>query len=326
VRRSGGAAGGTVVDVDELLRAEVGAEDAGARLDTVLARLLSESRARSQGRIAAGEVLLDGVVAAKSVRPGIGAQVVVLVPPPQPPPQPPPAVPVRFEDDDLAVVAKPADLVVHDGAGVRGATLVDALRAQGIALAEGGDPTRPGIVHRLDRGTSGLLVVAKSPAAMAALKAVFAAHDVHREYWALVEGHPEPPAATIDAPIARSTSNRTAFTTADEGRDAVTHYTTTARHADTAELAVTLETGRTHQVRVHLRAIGRPVAGDILYGASPRTAAALGLARQALHARRLAFDHPVTGARVDVVEDLPADLREARRLAAQADPPGGAGR
>jgi 23S rRNA pseudouridine1911/1915/1917 synthase len=264
---------------------------------------------------------VDGRTAAKAVRLQPGARVVVSAPPPPAAPAPPPEVGVRWEDADLAVVAKPADLVVHVGAGVRGATLVDALRAQGVPLAPGEDPDRPGVVHRLDRGTSGLLVVAKTPAALQALQRTFAAHAVHREYWALVEGRPDPPAATIDAPITRSTTNRTAFTTADVGRRAVTHYATTAVHDGTAELAVTLETGRTHQVRVHLRAVGRPVAGDLLYGASPAVAARLRLTRQALHARRLAFDHPVrTGTRVDVEEPLPDDLAEARRRAAQTGP------
>ena len=297
-----------------LLRRATGPDDEGERLDVVLAGWLGESRSRAQARIDAGQVTVDGAVLAKSARLELG-QAVRVEPAPERPAPDPPHVDVRWADDHLAVVAKPADLVVHHGAGVRAATLVDALRRQGVALADGDDPDRPGIVHRLDRGTSGLLVVASSPTAMAALKRTFAAHDVQREYWALVEGHPDPPLATIDAPIVRSTSNRTAFTTGDGGRHAVTHYTTTAVHRDTAELAVSLETGRTHQVRVHLRAIGRPVAGDLLYGASRDLSRTLGLSRQALHARRLSFDHPVTGERLDLVEPLPEDLELARRRA-----------
>ena len=146
----------------------------------------------------------------------------------------------------------------------------------------------------------------------------FAAHDVHREYWTLVEGHPDPASATIDAPIVRSRRNRTTFTTGDGGRRAVTHYDTLAAHRGTAELAVRLETGRTHQVRVHLRAIGRPVAGDLVYGADPTLSAALGLDRPALHARRLRFSHPVTGEEVDHVEPLPEDLERARSAAVAA--------
>ncbi|HUG86387.1 MAG TPA: RluA family pseudouridine synthase [Euzebya sp.] len=299
---------------EPLLARTTAPEEEGDRLDVVLAGWLGESRSRTQARIDAGEVALDGQVPAKSTR-LVADQVVVVQPAPVRPTPIPPPVAIRHLDDDIAVVVKPADLVVHDGAGVRGATMVDALLAQGVSLAASADTTRPGIVHRLDRGTSGLLVVARSARALVALKRTFAAHDVHREYWVLVEGHPDPPAATIDAPIMRSTSNRTAFTTGDGGRHAITHYDTVAWHTDTAELTVTLETGRTHQVRVHLRAIGRPVAGDVLYGASPQRAAALGLTHQALHARRLAFDHPVTGQRMDLTEPLPDMLSEARRRA-----------
>ncbi len=300
--------------MSELLRRQVQPGEDGVRLDVLLSGWLDESRSRSQARISGGQVTVDGQALSKSTKAQAGSTVLVLTAPPRPKPVPP-TVEIRYRDDDIVVVNKPSDLVVHDGAGVRGATLVDALRAQGVPLAPGEDPRRPGIVHRLDRGTSGLLVVATSPAAMTALKAVFADHSVHREYWALVEGFLEPPMATIEAPIMRSTSNRTAFTTGDGGRHAITHYTTVAFHRDTSEVEVTLETGRTHQVRVHLRAVGRPVAGDALYGATAARSKALGLTRQALHARRLAFDHPVTGQRIDITEPLPPDLAEAQRRA-----------
>lgn len=306
--------------MEELVRRQVAASEAGTRLDVLVAGWLGESRSRSQRRIDRQQVTLDGEAAAKStgVQPG---QTVVVITPPSSKPLRPPHVQIRYRDDHLAVVAKPAGLVVHDGAGVRGVTLVDALTAQGLPLAAAEDPRRPGIVHRLDRGTSGLLVVALSPAALDGLGRLFRSrgvrsqHNVSREYWALVEGRPDPPAATIDAPIVRSTSNRTVFTTGRGGREARTHYTTRAVHPFTAELAVTLDTGRTHQVRVHLRAIGRPIAGDVAYGASTELARRLGLQRPALHARRLAFAHPVTGEWIDVAEDLPADLAEARRRA-----------
>lgn len=300
---------------DSLLRRETAEVDVGQRLDLLVAGWLGESRSRSQARIEDGEVHLDGLPVVKSAKVLAGQEVVVAAPPPPPPLPRPPHVEVRYADEHLAVVAKPADLVVHEGAGVRGATLVDALQRQGLPLAPGEDPSRPGIVHRLDRGTSGLLVVALSEVALTRLKEVFALHAIHRSYWALVEGVPDPPAATIDAPIIRSPTNRTAFTTGDGGRRAVTHFTTTAVHRDTAEVEVTLETGRTHQVRVHLSAIGNPVVGDVLYGARKSRAKVLGLGRQALHAQRLAFDHPVTGDRIDMTEPLPADLVAAQTTA-----------
>jgi 23S rRNA pseudouridine1911/1915/1917 synthase len=301
-------------ELEEVLRRRVADAEDGVRLDVLLSGWLEESRSRTQGRITGGQVTVDGDLPSKSTKAVSGSTVVVTQTPPRPRPVPP-VVEIRYEDDDIAVINKPADLVVHDGAGVRGATLVDALTAQGVALAPSEDLRRPGIVHRLDRGTSGLLVVAKSPAALDTLRVVFADHSVHREYWVLVEGVLDPPVATIDAPIMRSTSNRTAFTTGDGGRPAITHYTTVAVHRETSEVEVTLETGRTHQVRVHLRAVGRPVAGDALYGATASRSRQLGLIRQALHARRLAFDHPVTGQRVDIAEPLPEDLAEARRRA-----------
>ena len=297
----------------------VGPDQAGRRLDVVVADLTGTSRARAQQLIADGLVEVDGTPAAKSARVEPGQQVTVAAPAPRVVAQPPP-VPVRWADEHLVVVAKPADLVVHHGAGVRGATMVEALQAQGVPLAAGEDPDRPGIVHRLDRGTSGLLVVASSTPAMEGLKAMFRAHDVRREYWALVEGTPDPAEATIEAPIRRSRRNRTTFTTGEEGRPAVTHFRTTAVHAvedverhlaAVSELAVTLETGRTHQVRVHMRAIGHAVAGDVTYGASATLTAHLALPRQALHARRLAFTHPVTRVEVEVEEPLPEDLRAA---------------
>lgn len=285
-----------------------GPGDDGQRADLVLATWLGEPRARAQRRLAAGQVRVDGAPVTKSHRLRAGQRVEVEPAAPAPGPAAPPAVAVRYADADLAVVAKPAGLVVHAGAGTRGQpTLVDALRAAGVALAEASEPERPGIVHRLDRGTSGLLVVAKTARALDGLRALLRRHDVEREYWALVDGVPDPARATIDAPLARHPRRRTRFAVTEGGRRAVSHYDVVAVHGPAAEVAVRLETGRTHQVRVHLAAIGHPVAGDRAYGASP-LGASLGLRRPALHARRLAFDHPVTGERVDVSEPLPDDL------------------
>jgi 23S rRNA pseudouridine1911/1915/1917 synthase len=306
-----------VTHSDPLLVRVTGEGDADRRLDQVLAGWLGEPRSRTQQRLASGEVTVGGRTAAKSHRVRAGEQVTVVPPPPAAPADAPPTVPVRWADEHLVVVAKPAGLVVHPGAGTPvHPTLVDALREQGVRLAIGGHPDRPGIVHRLDRGTSGLLAVACSMDAYVGLVAAFRRHAVERVYWALVDGVPEPPRATIEAPIARSRSQRTRFVVDPAGRRAVSHYDVEQAHRGCAELAVRLETGRTHQVRVHLSAVGHPVAGDRVYGASVERAAALGLDRPALHAHRLAFDHPVTGQRVAVDESLPDDLAAARARAA----------
>lgn len=299
----------------------VAAEEDGQRLDVVLAGWLGAPRGRVQEMVTRGMVAVAGETAVKSRRVHAGDRITVADDGPAPQRPAPEAVPVRLEDEHVAVVAKPAGLVVHEGAGTRGqATLVESLQSMNMTLAPGDDPDRPGIVHRLDRGTSGLLVVAKTEAARAALVATFKSHDVDRRYWAIVDGVPNPPSATIDAPIGRSGRNRTKFTVANDGRRAVTHYDLEAAHGRASILAVRLETGRTHQVRVHMAAVGHPVAGDRVYGASSAVASALGLQRPALHAARLAFAHPVTGEQIVVDEPLPAELLAAQqRLEALAD-------
>lgn len=292
-----------------LLDRTAGPEQDGLRVDVVLRAWLDEPRARTQQRLDAGEVRVDGRTVAKAHRLRAGERLTVAaVADGGRPAQRSQPVPVRYADDHLAVVAKPAGLVVHAGAGVADATLVDALTAMGVPLAPTGDPARPGIVHRLDRGTSGLLVVAKTAEAYAGLVAALQARAVWRAYSAITDGVPDPASATIDAPIGRSARHRTRFAVDEGGRGAVTHYDVVEAHGRGAVLDVRLETGRTHQVRVHLAAIGHPVAGDLTYGASPVLRAALGLTRPALHARRLRFSHPVSGACVDVSEPLPDDL------------------
>ena len=303
--------------LDRVVRVVADHEDA-LRADVVLAAWLDEPRAKAQERLAAGQVAVGSRLVAKSRRLRAGERVVVTPPPPAAPRGTPPHVPVRYRDDHVAVVAKPAGLVVHEGAGALGPTMVDALLAAGLPLQPGEDPLRPGIVHRLDRGTSGLLVVALSAAAMRALQAAFKVHAVERGYWALVEGTPHPLRATIDAPIGRSTTRRTRFTVAAAGRRAVSHYDVEQQLGPASLVQVRLETGRTHQVRVHLSAVGHPVAGDVAYGASAPLAERLGLVRPALHARRLAFDHPVSGERIDLDEPPPHDLMDALAALRQA--------
>jgi 23S rRNA pseudouridine1911/1915/1917 synthase len=227
---------------------------------------------------------------------------------------PPAPFAVAWEDEHLMVVDKPAGVVVHPARGHRTGTLAQALQGR---AAGGEDPTRAGIVHRLDRDTSGLLVVARSEAAHAALKRMLAAREITREYLALVEGRPDARAGTIDAPLGRDRRVRTRVSTdTDEPRPAVTHFETERALPGATLLRVRLETGRTHQIRAHLLAIGVLVAGDPEYGRP----GLFGLERQFLHAQRLAFRHPLTGEALDVHSPLPADLAAALARAASGAP------
>ena len=295
------------------MRARAGAEDEGTRLDAFLAGPLG-SRARAQRLIEDGAVRVDGAVVPKRHRMSAGETVTVDVPEAAAPEPVAPraAFAVPYEDEHLLVVDKPAGVVVHPARGHASGTLAQAL----AGLAAGGEEGRAGIVHRLDRDTSGLLVVARSPEAHRRLKAALQARAVTREYLALVEGRPPARTGTIDAPIGRDRRVRTRMSTdTDDPRDAVTHFEIEEALARTTLLRVRLETGRTHQIRAHLRAIGHPVVGDVEYGAPGR----LGLDRQFLHAARLRFEHPFTGAPVDVRSPLPADLAAALD-AARAEP------
>jgi 23S rRNA pseudouridine1911/1915/1917 synthase len=286
-----------------------GPEAAGVRLDAFLAGPLG-SRTRAQRLIEAGAVRVDGAPAPKGARLAGGEAIAVQE---RDDPDPgragaPDGEPVPFavlhEDEHLLVVDKPDGVVVHPARGHARGTLSQALAGR----AGGGAPERPGIVHRLDRDTSGLLVVARSEPVHRALRDLLAGRETTREYLALVEGRPPARSGTIDAPIGRDRRRRTRHSTdTDEPREAITHFTLERALPGTSLLRVRLETGRTHQIRVHLEAIGHPVCGDPEYG----TAGRLGLRRQFLHAARLGFPHPVTGAAVDVRSPLPADLREA---------------
>jgi 23S rRNA pseudouridine1911/1915/1917 synthase len=299
------------------VRFEVTAAEAGERLDVVVAARLDVSRSRAVARLTAGEVRLDGAPGRKQDRVHAGQVVEVVAPVPVTPPAAPPLPPIAYRDEHLLVVAKPAGLVVHPGHGHVGDTLVDALQAAGIPLAPSDDPTRPGIVHRLDRDTSGLLVVASSPAAHAGLVAALRRREVRRRYLALVAGVPREARGRIEAPIGRDPSDRTRFAVVADGREATTRYRVLATGqasglspdaSAVALLGCGLETGRTHQLRVHLTRLGTPIVGDAVYGPRPTLAAALGLTRPFLHAAALAFDHPVTGERVAVTRPLPDEL------------------
>jgi 23S rRNA pseudouridine1911/1915/1917 synthase len=279
---------------------------AGERLDAFLAAHAG-SRAAAQRLIDGGYVTVDGAPRPKRHALAGGETVAVEEPEARPAEAEVPPAPfgVAYEDEHLLVIDKPPGVVVHPARGHRQGTLVQALAGK---VAGGGDPERPGIVHRLDRDTSGLLVVARSDAVHAALKAQLARRELVREYLALVEGRPPARRGTIDAPLGRDRRVRTRISTdTDEGREAVTHFEVEQALPHDTLLRVRLETGRTHQIRAHLLAIGHPVAGDPEYG----TAGRYGLERQFLHAARLAFPHPVTSATVDVSSPLPADLGAA---------------
>jgi 23S rRNA pseudouridine1911/1915/1917 synthase len=282
------------------MRVAITDAQAGERLDAVLGEALG-SRSRAQRLIDAGRVTVDGAAQPKRHRVRAGAVVVVdeAAPVEAPPGDEDVPYAVAYEDDALLVVDKPAGVVVHPAPGHPTGTLAQALGSVGL-------------VHRLDRDTSGLLVVARSEDVLHALQQALQRRAITREYLALVEGRPPARAGTIDAPIGRDRRVRTRHSIeTDTPRQAVTHFEIERALADYSLLRVRLETGRTHQIRVHLKAIGHPVAGDPEYG----TAGLLGLERQFLHAARLAFDHPVTGARIDVASPLPDDLAAALRAA-----------
>jgi 23S rRNA pseudouridine1911/1915/1917 synthase len=277
---------------------------AGTRLDRFLAGLDAVgTRAVAERLLPAGKVTVDGAARPKSHRLEGGEQVEFEAPPAQPAPAFEAIdVPVAYEDEHLLVVDKPAGLVVHPGAGWRTGTLVHALHGR---IAGGDDPERPGIVHRLDRDTSGLLVVARTEEAYRLLQAMVRGRELERRYLALVRGRPRSRRGTVEAPIGRDRFEATRQSLdSDTPRDAVTHFELAGQHGEYALLEVRLETGRMHQIRVHLAAIGLPVVGDPTYGVADER-----LDRQFLHAAGLALDHPITGERLELESPLPPDLQ-----------------
>jgi 23S rRNA pseudouridine1911/1915/1917 synthase len=290
------------------LRFTVAEAGAGTRLDRALAeRAEIGTRSLAERLLRDGAVTVDGARRPKSHRLERGAVVEVELPPAAAGLEPEPAtVDLAYEDNHLVVVDKPAGLTVHPGARASSGTLAAQLLSLG---ARGGDdPERPGIVHRLDRDTSGLLVVARTDEAYAALREAIRARAVERRYLALVRGRPRSRSGRIDAPLGRDRRDPTRRSLdTDEPREAVTWFELVEALPEHALLDVRLETGRTHQIRVHLAAIDLPVSGDPVYGVRGD----LGLARQFLHAHRLRFTHPVTGAEIDLASPLPADLAEA---------------
>ncbi|MEA3019839.1 MAG: rRNA synthase [Actinomycetota bacterium] len=286
---------------------------AGERIDRVVAMLTGLTRAQVADLVDDGAVRIgDRVVVKPSTRVDEGDVVDITLPAvleaPALEPEGEIDVPIVFADDDVIVVDKPADLVVHPGAGNDRGTMAAGLLARYPEIVDVGDAERPGIVHRLDKGTSGLLVVARTQRAYESLVAQLGARTVDRRYTALVWGHPDPPTGLVDAPIGRSRKDPTRMTITAEGREARTGYELRHRYTQPVEVALLeckLETGRTHQIRVHLAAIGHPIVGDPRYrGARTK----FPMTRPFLHAQRLAFDHPVTGERVSFDAPLPPDL------------------
>jgi 23S rRNA pseudouridine1911/1915/1917 synthase len=221
---------------------------------------------------------------------------------------------IVYEDDEIVVVDKPAGVAAHPSLGWEGPTVLGALAAGGVGVATTGAAERQGIVHRLDVGTSGLMVVAKTERAYTALKRAFKEREIEKIYHAVVQGHPDPLAGTIDAPIGRHPSHSWKFAVTPDGKDSITHYETLEAFRRAALLEIHLETGRTHQIRVHMAAHRHPCVGDPLYGGDPTLAARLGLTRQWLHARQLSFLHPATGEQVAFTSEYPADLAAALEI------------
>jgi 23S rRNA pseudouridine1911/1915/1917 synthase len=275
------------------------------------------SRTRAAELIGEGAVLVDGRPAGKSERVPAGEWLDVTLPvvaAPQADPEPVPGLVVRYEDADLIVVDKPVSVAAHPTPGWTGPTVLQGLLAGGHHIATSGAAERQGIVHRLDANTTGLMVVAKSEHAYSVLKQAFRDREVDKRYHALVQGHPDPVRGTIDAPIARHPSGDGRFAVVADGRPAITHYDTVEAFRAASLIEIKLETGRTHQIRVHMAAVRHPCVGDRLYGADPVLAARLGIARQWLHAKVLGFAHPDDGRWIEFSSDYPADLRASLEL------------
>jgi 23S rRNA pseudouridine1911/1915/1917 synthase len=288
---------------------------AGERVDAVIAQLFGLSRTRAADLISRGLVEVDGAAASKSDRVFPGSALDVTIPAVADPLEVKPEVVegIRIIHDDPAIVVldKPVGVAVHPSPGWTGPTVVGHLAAAGFRIATSGASERQGIVQRLDVGTSGVMVICKSEHAYSVLKQAFRDRTVDKTYHALVQGHPDPLEGTIDAPIGRHPKSDWKFAVMADGRPSVTHYTTLEAHRFASLLEVHLETGRTHQIRVHMAALKHPCVGDHLYGADPTLATRVGLDRQWLHAVKLGFEHPETGEYVEYESTYPDDLARA---------------
>ncbi|WP_277455201.1 RluA family pseudouridine synthase [Janibacter sp. DB-40] len=289
----------------------------GERVDAAVARLFGLSRTRAAELAAEGMVEIDGAGVAKSTRVTAGARIEIALPAAPTNPElevvaePVPGMRIIHDDDDIVVVDKPVGVAAHPSVGWTGPTVLGGLKAAGYRITTSGASERQGIVSRLDVGTSGLMVVCKSEYAYSVLKRAFKQRTVDKTYHALVQGLPDPHVGTIDAPIGRHPSGEYKFAVMDSGKHAVTHYELIEAFRHASLLDVTLETGRTHQIRVHMAALRHPCVGDPTYGADPTLARKLGLERQWLHAMGLGFTHPGTNEYVYFESTYPDDLQQA---------------
>jgi 23S rRNA pseudouridine1911/1915/1917 synthase len=291
----------------------------GERVDVAVGKLLGFSRTFASDVIERGGVEVDGRVASKSQRLAADATLSITWDDPREPEIVPVVIAdmqILYDDDDIVIVNKPPFLAAHPSLGWEGHTVLGALAGAGYRISTSGPPERQGIVHRLDVGTSGLMIVAKSEIAYSVMKRKFKEREIVKVYHALVQGEMTPPEGTIDAPIGRHPGSAWKFAVTHDGRDAVTHFSTLTSYAGATLLSVGLETGRTHQIRVHMAAQRHPLVGDVLYGADPTVAAKLGLTRQWLHAVQLQFQHPTTGLDIDITSDYFPDLTNSLNLLA----------
>lgn len=287
----------------------------GMRVDAAVSKLFGIPRTAAATLCAAGEIEIDGRAVAKSERLRAGSWLDIVLPGPQAPLLPTEELvedmEVLYVDDDIIAVNKPVGVAAHPTVGWEGPTVVGGLAAAGVKIAAAGPVERQGIVHRLDVGTSGVMVVASSERAYSQLKAAFKNRTVSKTYHAVVQGLPDPIVGTIDAPIGRHPAAGWKFAVTDDGKAAVTHYELLEAFREASLLSVQLETGRTHQIRVHMSATGHPCVGDPMYGSNPQLSQRLGLQRQWLHAVSLGFEHPGTGKFFDISAPYPADLAHA---------------
>ena len=296
---------------------------AGERVDAAMARMFGLSRTRAADLIQQGNVQIDGLAVSKSDRVHPGSMLEVVIPVEVDPlavvPELVEGIKIIHDDDAIVVVDKPVGVAVHPSPGWSGPTVVGHLAGAGFRISTSGASERQGIVQRLDVGTSGVMVICKSERAYSVLKNAFRHRTVDKTYHALVQGHPDPHEGTIDAPIARHPKFDYKFAVMADGRASVTHYETLEAHRYASLLEVHLETGRTHQIRVHMSALKHPCVGDLTYGADPTLARRVKLERQWLHAVKLGFEHPESGEYVEYESGYPDDLAEALEVIRGAD-------